>query len=126
MRKILLADDDPFIRDITSVKLAEYGYSIVVAPCGKDVLPLIDKEKPDAVLLDLGLPDITGFEILQTVQEHPEYKNVAFVVFSNNDDPKVKDRATELGAAAFFVKATTNFDDLHAKLSALLGPEKEA
>lgn len=112
MKKVLLVEDDPFIRDLTSIKLTEHSYSVLIASDGASVLELMRKESPDVVLLDLDLPDIPGLDVLMKMKNDPQLKDTPVVIFSNNDNPETKKRAEALGTTGFFVKATTAFDDL--------------
>jgi CheY-like chemotaxis protein len=121
MKKVLLVEDDLFIRDITSIKLSEHGYTVLTAQNGQEALSLSKVEMPDAILLDLDLPDMSGLEVMKTLAATPDLQHVPVIIFSNNDNPETLASAKELGAAAFFVKATTNFDDLNTQLTSLLG-----
>lgn len=120
MKKVLLVEDDPFIRDITSIKLTEQSYSVSVASDGESVIPLIKSETPDLVLLDLDLPDVPGLEILRRMKEDDSMKNIPVIIFSNNDDPETKQKALELGTAGFFTKVSTAFDDLLSHIKTVI------
>lgn len=119
MKKVLLVEDDPFIRDITSIKLAEREYSVQTAQNGSEALASLEKEIPDVILLDLDLPDISGLEIIEKIKKDENWKQIPVVIFSNNDDPAVLTWSQTLGISGFFIKATTSFDDLHAHLQTL-------
>jgi len=121
MKKILLVEDDPFIRDITSIKLTEHNLTVLTAQNGAEALEVMKNESPDAVLLDLDLPDVSGLEVLKAVRSSETQKNTPVIIFSNNDDPDTSKKANELGVDEFFVKATTNFEDLYKKLASLIG-----
>lgn len=112
MKKVLLVEDDPFIRDITTVKLTEQSYAVLIAISGESVINMMKKEMPDVVLLDLNLPDLSGLEVLMLIKADPQIRDIPIIIFTNNDDPDTKAAAKELGTAGFFVKATTSFDDL--------------
>lgn len=121
MKSILLVEDDPFIRDITSVKLSENGYAVQTASDGESALEIVKREQPDLVLLDLDLPGMTGLAVLTELKADPLLKSIPVVIFSNNDNPEVKAAADKEGVAGFFVKATTVFDDLHTHIKSVLG-----
>jgi CheY-like chemotaxis protein len=120
MKKILLVEDDPFIRDITSIKLSEHGYSVDTAENGAEAIAKLKSDVPSAVLLDLDLPDIKGFEVLKEMKADEHLKNVPVIIFSNNDDSVTMKQAEDGGASGFFVKATTAFEDLYQKLETLI------
>lgn len=112
MKKVLLVEDDPFIRDLTSIKLTEQSYAVLVASDGESVLELVKKEMPDVILLDLDLPGMTGIEVLRQLKTDAGLKDIPVIIFSNNDDEQVRKEATELGMAGFFIKVSTAFEDL--------------
>ncbi len=112
MKKVLLVEDDPFIRDLTSIKLTEQSYAVSVASDGESVLDLVKKEMPDVILLDLDLPGMTGLEVLRQLKTNADFKDIPVIIFSNNDDEQTKKEATELGMDGFFIKVSTAFEDL--------------
>ena len=69
--KILVVDDEPPIRKLLRMGLAAHGYEVLEAINGKSALELLDK-KPDLVILDLGLPDIEGLELLRRIRHTQE------------------------------------------------------
>lgn len=121
MKKVLLVEDDPFIRDLTSIKLSEASYAVIVAHSGETVIKLMQEDTPDVVLLDLDLPGISGVELLTQIKADEVLKKIPVIIFSNNDDPEMKKKTDELGTSGFFVKATTSFDDLLKSISSVVG-----
>src|SRR3989338_2359832 len=69
--KILLADDEPDIREIMAKKIAHEGYAVVTAEDGQEAWEKIKKENPDVILLDLGMPKMDGFTVLKNLRENP-------------------------------------------------------
>lgn len=114
MKKILIVEDDPFIRDITTVKLSEKQYETKTASDAESALRAISEDAPDVILLDLDLPDMKGGETFAAVKEEvaKTQSNARIIIFSNSSDEEVRKNALTNGAAAFFVKAETNFDDI--------------
>jgi CheY-like chemotaxis protein len=112
MKKVLIVEDDPFILDITSIKLAEHGYEIISAINGKDALLLIRENKPDVVLLDLDLPVISGFEVLEQIKNMNLQDEIEVIIFSNNDSAEVRNKVKEFNIKAFFVKVETDYNEL--------------
>lgn len=119
MKKVLIVEDDPFIRDITTIKLAGHGYDVVVAPNGTIALERLNTESFDVVLLDVDLPDISGREILKNMRESLAHKETHVIVFSNRDDEILKSEITSLGISGYYVKASTEFPELFAKIDSL-------
>lgn len=103
MKKILLVEDDPFIKDIYETALEQAGYEVEMAEDGEQALQLV-KEKPDLVLLDIVLPDISGWEVLKEIKSAPELEEVKVFVLSNLDQ-KEKLEKDDLEVDNYFIKA---------------------
>ena len=82
--KVLVIDDEPPIRKLLRVGLSAHGYQIIEASSGKAALELLSEQPPDLVILDLGLPDMQGHELLRAVRERND--SVPIVVLSSRDD----------------------------------------
>ena len=114
--KILVIDDEPPIRKLLRMGLSAEGYQILEAPNGKTALQLVS-EAPDLVILDLGLPDIPGHELLQAIRARDE--RVAILVLSSRGDEVGKVRALDLGADDYVTKPF-GMGELLARLRAAL------
>ena len=119
MKKVLVAEDDLFIRDITTIKMVEHGYSVVSVENGEKVKEAIQSEPFDVILLDIDLGDISGYDILKWVRESEKYADQKVIVFSNRDDEDFKEKCTQLGIAGYFVKASTDFSEVFDCIDAL-------
>lgn len=119
MKKILVVEDDPFIRDITTIKLTDHGYDVVVAPNGVIALERLNTSAFDAVLLDIDLPDISGREILKNMRGSLAHKETHVIVFSNRDDEVLKSEITTLGISGYYIKASTEFSELFILIDSL-------
>jgi two-component system KDP operon response regulator KdpE len=114
--KILVVDDEPPIRKLLRMGLSTQGYEILEAPNGKTALDLLS-QKPDLVILDLGLPDIQGLELLRTMRARSE--SVPIVVLSSRGDEAGKVEALDLGADDYVTKPF-GMDELLARMRAAL------
>jgi two-component system, OmpR family, KDP operon response regulator KdpE len=114
--KILVIDDEPPIRKLLRMGLGTQGYDILEAPNGKTALDLL-AQKPDLVILDLGLPDIQGLELLRMIRGRNE--GVPVVVLSSRGDEAGKVAALDLGADDYVTKPF-GMDELLARLRAAL------
>jgi two-component system, OmpR family, KDP operon response regulator KdpE len=114
--KILVIDDEPPIRKLLRMGLGTQGYDILEAPNGKTALELL-AEKPDLVILDLGLPDIQGLELLRMIRGRND--SVPVVVLSSRGDEAGKVAALDLGADDYVTKPF-GMDELLARLRAAL------
>jgi len=114
--KILVVDDEPPIRKLLRMGLSTQGYQILEAPNGKAALELL-AQKPDLVILDLGLPDIQGMELLRMLRARNE--GVPIVVLSSRGDEVGKVQALDLGADDYVTKPF-GMDELLARMRAAL------
>ncbi len=119
MKKVLIVEDDPFIRDITTIKLSEHGYSVVSSANGEDALASIEADVPDVLVLDLDLPGISGIDVLTHIRKTENLKNISAIIFSNNDNVELREKITALGVSGFFVKASTEYDELYKLIDSL-------
>ena len=114
--KVLVIDDEPPIRKLLRMGLATQGYEVLEAPSGKVALELL-AENPALIILDLGLPDIQGHELLRTIRARNEA--VPVVVLSSRGDEAGKVQALDLGADDYVTKPF-GMDELLARLRAAL------
>ena len=118
--KIFVVEDDKFLRELLIGKLATEGYEITSAVDGKEALALLDQPIPTIVLLDLILPDFSGFEVLEKMKARPEWSNVPVIVLSNLDQKEDIERAKSLGAADFMIKANFSLNEILARVKKIL------
>lgn len=98
---ILLAEDEKNICDFISTSLSAQDYRISTAHTGKEALPIITSQCPDLILLDLGLPDMDGMEIIRQVRT---WSSVPIIVLSARTQEQEKVRALDLGADDYLTK----------------------
>lgn len=120
MKRITLVEDDRFIQDFVSQKLIEAGYQMSVCGDGEVAFDVITANNPDLLLLDLDLPNRNGFDILKELRADEKYAKTPVIIFSNNDDPTIKQQVLKAGAQDFYMKATTDTEELIEKIKALL------
>ncbi len=100
--RILVVDDEPPIRKLLRMGLGTQGYQTLDAPDGRTALALVDKEPVDLVILDLGLPDLAGHEVLRSIRgRRPD---LPIVVLSSRGDEAGKVEALDLGADDYVTK----------------------
>jgi two-component system KDP operon response regulator KdpE len=114
--KILVVDDEPPIRKLLRLGLTAQGYDVLEAPNGKTSLELLAKN-PDLVILDLGLPDIQGHDLLRMIRARSE--SIPIVVLSSRGDEAGKVQALDFGADDYVTKPF-GMDELLARLRAAL------
>ena len=99
--KILIVDDEPQIRILLRATLARAGYSVVEASTGREAVNSKGIDKPDLILLDLGLPDRDGLELVNLLRAEPRS---ALIVVSARDQTEQKVAALDLGADDYVTK----------------------
>ena len=105
MKKIFIIEDEQSLRDILAMRLKEAGFEIEVAFDGAEALEKLKTINPDVILLDIILPKIDGFTVLEKIKEDLRIKDIPVIVLSNlGQDTDIK-RALELGATDYFIKA---------------------
>lgn len=123
--KVLLVEDDRFLRDICSKKLVKEGFNVYEAIDGEQALKDIEKVMPDIVLLDIILPAIDGFQVLQKIRAIADQKiaKVPVIMLSNlGQDDDIK-KAISYGANNYLVKAHFTTEEIVEKIKKLLNIE---
>jgi len=106
--KILVIDDDPDLVRALRLRLRANNYEIVTAGDGYSAIAVAQKERPELIVLDLGLPVGDGFVVLERLQKSDALSGVPVIVLSARDPVDNEARALSLGAAAFFQKPADN------------------
>lgn len=118
--KILFIEDDDFLRSLVVTKLQKDGFTIATMSDGRGAMEKIEAEQPDVVLLDLMLPTISGFEVLEQIRASVDWKTLKVVIFSNLGGEEDIKKGQELGADEFLIKANFTLDELSEKIKAIL------
>lgn len=98
---VLLVEDDPYILKLCTIFLRDEGYQVLQAETGKEALTLFNTRQPDVILLDLGLPDIDGMELIPLFRQHSV---TPIIVISARSEESEKIRALDLGADDYMSK----------------------
>jgi DNA-binding response OmpR family regulator len=108
-QKICIVDDDPFLLDMYNLKFQQAGYTVACfTDSAKALETLKGSETFDAVLLDLVMPRVDGFEVLRTIREENLCgENVVIVILSNQGQDKDISKAEEFGIDGYLIKANT-------------------
>jgi len=120
-KKILFIEDESALQKTFGEILRQEGYEMISALDGKTGLRLAKSEKPDLILLDLILPKMPGFDVLKKLKEDNETKDIPVIVLTNLEDIKDVDRAIELGATTYLVKAKYSLEEIVEKIKNALG-----
>jgi CheY-like chemotaxis protein len=104
MALVLIADDDPLILRLLEVSLAGVGHSVVLATDGREALDLVRQEKPDILLLDGMMPELSGLEVLQALKDDKATKDLPVVLMTALSERDDIAKGLELGANEYLVK----------------------
>jgi DNA-binding response OmpR family regulator len=104
-QKILIVEDDRFLRELIARKLRNEGYEVIEAVDGEEGLKRAKEEKPDLILLDLILPGIDGFEVLAKIKEDPNLISNPVIILSNLGQREEVEKGLKLGAIDYLIKA---------------------
>jgi len=105
MKKILIIEDDSFLSEMYSTKLIQEGFETEIAINGKQGMDKIKNIKPDLILLDIVLPKMDGFEILESVKKDSKLKNIPIVLLTNLGQKNEIEKGLLLGADEYIIKA---------------------
>lgn len=122
--RILIVDDDHDQQQALAIRLRAAGYDTVFAGDGMQAVALVRKDKPDLVLLDIGLPGGDGFVVLQRLKAMSQNRMLPFVVLSARDPEANRERMLAAGAEAYFQKPANN-EELLATIRRLVGETVE-
>jgi DNA-binding response OmpR family regulator len=119
-KKILIVEDDDFLLQMYVTKLELEGFQVISAVDGIKGLRLAKKDKPDLVLLDLQLPELSGFEVLEDLKRSNETKQIPVLVLTNFSQKEDIDRCLNLGASDYLIKAHFVPSEVIAKIKNIL------
>lgn len=108
VKKILLVEDEIIMINLLEKKLTQEGYDVKIATNGEEALEMMREEKPDIILLDIIMPKMGGFEVMEEMGKDPDLSDIPVVIISNSGQPVELDKAKELGAKDWLIK--TEFD----------------
>ena len=109
---ILIIEDDHFLSSILKSRLEKESFKVLQAFDGNEGLEVLKNKHPELILLDLILPGVSGFEVLETLGADPATSDIPVIVVSNLGQEADIQKAKELGAVDYYVKVRTSIDDL--------------
>lgn len=118
--KVFVVEDDSLLRNLLSIRLGKSSFPHEFSNDGKNAIEDIARFKPDAIILDLMLPGVSGFDVLAKLKADPKLKDIPVIVFSNRDGMQDKQKAIDLGASCFYVKAMTDLSEIIEKIEELV------
>ena len=120
-KKILLVEDDDSLASVYLTRLEAEGFLIKRVPNGEDALAAALSFRPDIILLDVMMPKVSGFDVLDILRNTPETANVKVVMLTALSQESDKQRATELGVDDYMVKSQVVIADVVDRIKKHLG-----
>ncbi len=119
-QKVLVVEDDKFLRELILQKLAKEGYETSEAIDGEEGIKKIKEEKPHLILLDLILPGIDGFEVLSRMRDDSAVSSIPVIILSNLGQKEDVEKGLKLGAADYLIKAHFTPGEIIEKIKNIL------
>ncbi len=120
-KKILLVEDDDALASVYSMRLKGEGFEVVRVANGEDALAATKEHKPDLVLLDVMMPKVSGFDVLDILRNTPETANIKIVMLTALSQETDKQRAQSLGVDDYLVKSQVVISDVVDRIKYHLG-----
>lgn len=120
-KKILLVEDDEVLANVYKSRLELEGFETEWVGNGVDALANAVKFKPDLILLDAMMPEISGFDVLDILRNTPETANIHVIMLTALSQPKDKERAETLGVDDYLVKSQVVMSDVIERVKHHLG-----
>jgi DNA-binding response OmpR family regulator len=121
MKKILFIEDESVLQKTFGSVLKKEGYEMISALNGEVGFNLAKTKKPDLILLDLILPKTHGFDVLKQLKEDKETQEIPIIVLTNLEGIGDVDKAIELGATTYLIKAEYSLEEIVEKIKIALG-----
>lgn len=121
MAKVLLVEDDFSLRDIYSARFQAEGYTLVTASDGEEALATAMREHPDLIVLDVMMPKISGFDVLDILRSTPETKGTKVIMMTALSQESDRQRGEALGVNKYLVKSQVTLEDVVVAVKQVLG-----
>ena len=115
---ILLVEDEPLLGNLLRQRLEREAFKVLLAHDGEEALQVLRDNKPDLILLDIILPKVSGFELMEKLKSDPAFKKAPIIVVSNLGQESDIERGQQLGAVGYFVKAKLSIEELVEQVKA--------
>jgi two-component system phosphate regulon response regulator PhoB len=112
MAKILLVEDDTNLREIYSARFSAEAYDVITASDGEEALATAVRERPDLIILDVMMPKISGFDVLDILRSTPETKDTKVIMMTALSQDTDKQRGESLGVNQYLIKSQVTLEDV--------------
>lgn len=121
MTKLLLVEDDFALRDIYSARFMAEGFEVATASDGEEALAVAVREKPNLIILDVMMPKISGFDVLDILRQTPETKETQVIMMTALSQETDRQRGETLGVDRYLVKSQVTLDDVVNTVQQVIG-----
>ncbi len=119
-KKVIFVEDDAFLSQIFTKALDLAGYDVISVSSGEECLKIAEREKPDLFLLDIILPHMDGYELMEELQKNENLRQLPILVITNLSNKEDVDKTKAMGVAGYLIKAHTLPEDVVAKIQSIL------
>jgi len=121
MKKILIIEDEKIMLNLLRDKLEREGYDVSIAHNGEEGLEKMKEVSPDIILLDIIMPKMGGFEVMEEMAKSEKLKNIPVIVISNSGQPVELEKVKNLGARDWLIKTEFDPQEVLQKVKKQLG-----
>jgi two-component system phosphate regulon response regulator PhoB len=118
-KTIMLIEDDHFLSSLMKARLEKEGFAVTQAFDGEEAMHMLKEGLPSLIVLDLIMPKVTGFEVLQMISITPQLDKVPVIIVSNLAQDSDIEKARQFGVKEYFIKVKVSIDDLVDKIKTL-------
>ncbi|MDZ7799091.1 MAG: response regulator [Patescibacteria group bacterium] len=119
-KKILIIEDEAALLYALKARLTVDGYSITTVDSGEKALEALEKDEPDLIVLDIILPQMSGYDFLKEIKENDKYRDIPVVIMSNLSKKGDIEKGLKLGAKDYLIKTEFNLDDFINKIKKVI------
>ena len=119
-KRVLLVEDDRFLRRACEKSLQHQGFTVSTAPDGEEALRAIHADPPDIILLDLLMPKVSGFEVLKDIRSDEKTRSIPVIILTNSSKETDVREIQSLGVTGYLVKANLSLEELGSQVKQAL------
>jgi len=119
-KNVLIIEDDEFFRELVSKNLSSNGFGVLGAIDGEKGVEKAKESKPDLILLDLLLPNLSGFEVLSALKQNSDTSSIPVIILSNLSSKEDIEKGLKLGASDFLIKSQFASEEIIEKIKSFI------
>lgn len=119
IKTILVVDDQSVIREPIAAALEHFGFQVLRAATGREAINLLNQQRPDVIVIDFGLPDMNGLEVVSAVRNTPTAAAIPIIMLTINDSRETVMAAARLGVKHYLLKSQFSLRELISRIDGL-------